>query len=458
MARSQREGEIAALMERLAGEGIRRVKLGGFDIDGILRGKYVSLDKFRGIADGGLGFCDVIFGWDMNDVLLDNTRLTGWHTAYPDTHAEVDLSTLRLPPWEPGTATFLVDFVSPEGRPHPASPRQTLKGVLAKAESLGLVPKFASEFEFFVFRETPESLREKRHADLTPLTPGMFGYSWVRSSSQAEFCHAVMDQLAAYDLEVEGFHTETGPGVYEAAIRYDLLLRAADKAALFKVALKELGARLGILPTFMAKWNGSLPGSSGHVHQSLWSKDGGENLFFDPAAPHGMSRLMRHYLAGQLALMPELVSFFAPTVNSYKRMVPGTWAPNTATWGLENRTTALRVIPGGPKATRIEYRLCGADANPYLAMAAALASGLYGIERELELPEMTEGSAYEKAASQPLPHSLEEATRRLRESRVAREVLGEDCVDHFVRTREWEVREFNRAVTQWELDRYFEHV
>jgi glutamine synthetase len=446
-----------ALRAEFERRGIKRVKVGGFDVDGILRGKYISLEKFWSAFKSGFGFCDVIFGWDIDDRLLDNTTVTGWHTAYPDTHAQIDPTTLRYIPWEPQTAAFIVDFVSEDGRDHPASPRQVLKSVLKKAEAMGFSPRFSSEYEFFIFKESPESIREKGYRNLTPLTPGMFGYSWTRSSSQSAFVHQVLDQLAAYDLEVEGFHTETGPGVYEAAIKYDTLIRAADKSALFKVALKEIGHRLGVLPTFMAKWNAALPGSSGHVHQSLWSSDGRENLFYDKAAPHTMSKWMRHYLAGQVALMPEMCVLIAPTINSYKRMVPGAWAPNTATWGVENRTTALRVIPAGSSATRIEYRLCGADMNPYLSMAAALASGLYGIEKQLEPPPPVGGNAYEATGS-PLPRTLAEATANLKRSERARALLGEAFVDHYVRTREWEVREFDRAVTTWELERYIEHV
>lgn len=457
MAEQARKVDLAAVREAFERRGIKRVKVGGFDVDGVLRGKYISLDKFWSVIDGGLGFCDVIFGWDIDDKLLDNTQVTGWHTAYPDTHARVDLSTMRFLPWEPDTAGFLLDFVSPEGKDHPASPRQLLKRVTARAESMGFLPKFSSEYEFFIFKETPESLREKGYRNLTPLTPGMFGYSWTRASSQASFVHQVLDQLSAYDLEIEGFHTETGPGVYEAAIKYDTIVRSADKSALFKVALKEIGHRLGITPTFMAKWNAALPGSSGHVHQSLWSADGTENLFYDRNGEHGMSKLMRQYIAGQMLLMPEMCALIAPTINSYKRMVPGTWAPNTATWGIENRTTALRVIPGSPYSTRIEYRLCGADMNPYLSMSAALASGLYGIEKGLELPPPQKGNAYE-STGRLLPRTLAEAAENLKRSEVARSILGEEFVDHFVRTREWEVREYNKAVTTWELERYIEHV
>ncbi|HEY6910680.1 MAG TPA: glutamine synthetase family protein [Myxococcales bacterium] len=443
-----RAAQIEQLREEFRKSGIRKVKLGGFDIDGVLRGKYVSLDKFWGVAESGLGFCDVIFGWDSGDMLYDNAEVTGWHSGYPDAHAVVDLSTYRRIPWEEGTAAFLLDFDIP------VSPRQVLQRVEQKARSMGYSLKCSCEYEFFMFRETPETVRAKGYSNLTPLSPGMFGYSWVRASENAPLVHALQDGLAAFDVEIEGFHTETGPGVYEAAIRYDGLLRAADKAALFKTAAKEICARYGVMPCFMAKWNKELPGCSGHLHESLWSAFG-EPLFPDPRGPRGMSKLMQHYVAGQVALMPAFTALIAPTINSYKRMVRGAWSPTLATWGVENRTTALRVIPGSPSSMRVEYRFAAADMNPYIAMAASVASGLYGIERELPLPEETKGNGYE-ARAELLPATLREATERLSASAEARELLGEAFVDHYVRTREWECRQFESAVTKWELERYFE--
>ena len=209
-------------------------------LDGVLRGKYVSLDKFWSAVEGGLGFCDVIFGWDIGDVLYDNARVTGWHTGYPDTHATIDLDTFRVLPWEQDTAAFLVDFVHEDGTPHAACPRSLLKRILARAKALGLSATFACEFEFFIFKETSESLHQKGFRGLTPLSPGMFGYSWVREGQNSELCHAILDDMEAFDIPIEGLHTETGPGVYEVAIRYDEALRMADKAALFKTAMKQV--------------------------------------------------------------------------------------------------------------------------------------------------------------------------------------------------------------------------
>jgi glutamine synthetase len=416
---------------------IRRVKVGCVDTDCTLRGKYISLEKFQSAS---IGFCDVLFGWDIADALYDNATFTGWHTGYPDGKCQIDLDTFRVIPWEPGTAFFLLDFEAE------ISPRAVFRRVLERAP---FTPYFAAEFEFFLFRETAESLREKSYRNLTPLTPGMFGYSVLRASQNSGLMIDLLDQLSGFGIPIEGLHTETGPGVYEAAIAVEQGLAAADRAALFKTAVKEIAAKHGAIPTFMAKVNSNLPGSSGHLHQSLW-KDG-ENLFTS-----GVEGLMGSYIAGLVEFMPELMAIFCPTINSYKRTVPGVWAPVNATWGIDNRTTAVRAIPSAGKGARVELRLTGADINPYLAMAASLAAGLEGIARRLKPPAPLI-DAYSSDAA-PLPRSLGDATRLLETSQVARDWLGDAFVDHYVATRDWEVRQFAKAVTDWELARYLESI
>jgi glutamine synthetase len=437
--------------------GIKKVKIGGFDVDGVLRGKYVSVEKFLSVTDKGLGFCDVIFGWDVGDVLYDNARESADAGAYPDVLAKVDLTTMRVTPWEPDTATFLLDFYTLEGAPHPACPRNLLKGVIARAKQAGLSAKFAAEFEFWLFSESPHSVRDKRYAGLQPISPGMFGYSWLREGQQREIVHDLIDTLRSFDIDVEGLHTETGPGVYEAALRYDDALRAADKAALFKTSAKQVAFHHNLIATFMAKWNAALPGSSGHLHQSLWN-EAGDNVFFDADGEREVSTTLRHYVAGQLKLMPELTALVSPTVNSYKRYVPGVWAPLNASWGYENRTCALRVIAGGKSSTRVEYRQTAADINPYVAMATNLAAGLWGIQNKLEPPPPVAGNAEKVPGLAPLPRTLRAANEALARSEVARQILGEGFVDHYVRTRDWEVRQYEKAVTDWELERYFESI
>jgi glutamine synthetase len=440
---------------------INKIKIGGFDVDGILRGKYISREKFMSSAELGLGFCDVIFGWDCADALYDRAGVTGWHTGYPDAVAKIDFSTFRRLPWEEGTAFFLLDFFRSDHSPLAVSPRQVLRRVVERAASMGYVPKASVEYEYWFFRETPDTVRAKNFCHLVPMSPGMFGYSVLRTSVHSDLAHDILNTMHTMNIEIEGHHTETGPGVYETAISVDNALTAADKAAIFKLAVKVIAQKRGLIASFMAKWNSQFPGSSGHIHQSLMDRRQGKNLFWGgrPKGPmSGMSPLMEHYMAGQLAMMPECTVMLEPTINSYKRTAPSTlsWAPANITWGLDNRTTALRAILTGPKTTRVEHRLPGADANPYLAIAASLASGLYGTQHKLKLGPPA-GNAY--AAEAPaLPRTLKEANQAFSKSKFARDWFGSEFVDFYSMTREWEVRQFERAVTSWEMERYFESI
>jgi glutamine synthetase len=441
-----------ALVEGLAARGIKRAKVGGIDIDGVLRGKYMSLEKLESALEGGFGFCDVIFGWDIGDVLYDKKSVTGWERGFPDAQAVLDVESVRDLPWEADVALVLADFRSEDGGEHPACPRSLLKRVRDRAKKMGFEVQMSCEYEFFFFKEDPETLHEKGFKNLDSLTPGMFGYSLLRSGQNRELIGDILDGMDAFGIPIEGFHTETGPGVYEAALRYDELLRAADNAALFKLGLKQIAREHGLSVTFMAKWNASLPGSSGHLHQSLW-KDG-KSAFY---ANGEMSEAMRGYVGGLCRYIPEITAIISPTINSYKRYVPGVWAPLTATWGVENRTAAVRVIGlSSDKAARIEFRQTAADLNPYLAMAATLAAGLEGIEKGIAPPAEASGDA--GAAGLPIPRTLSAATDLLDKSEFARAALGDAFVSHYVHTRRWEVREYERAVTDWELRRYFEAI
>jgi glutamine synthetase len=438
----------------VAERGLAHVKIGVFDNDGILRGKYLERDKFFAALDKGLGFCDVVLGWDSNDQQYDNITFTGWHTAFPDAPVRLLPHTCRALPMEGNMLLFLGEFA---GRAEQVCPRATLRRVLARAAGMGYAVAAAAEYEFFVFSETPDSVRAKGYRGLANLTPGYFGYSLLRSSVHAELYHALLELAADMRMPIEGLHTETGPGVIEAALRYCEALEAADRAALFKTFVKVLAQRRGLMATFMAKWSQQLPGQSGHLHISL-SREGGASAFYDAAAPHTMSQQMRWFVGGQQALMPELLALVAATVNSYTRLVPGFWAPTAATWGVENRTCALRVIAGSANSQRVEYRVAAADINPYLALAAAIGSGLWGIEHRVEPDEPISGNAYARRlpAKRQLPRTLSEAAQRLAESKAAHELFGKPFVEHFAASRQWEEREFRRAVTDWELARYFE--
>jgi glutamine synthetase len=435
--------------------GSDKVKVAVADIDGILRGKYLHVDKFYGAAEGGFGFCDVVLGWDSTDTCYDNATLTGWQHGFPDANARIDLDTQRRVPWDGDVPFFLGEFVNPDGSPSPICPRQTLKRVLRRAEKLGVMPMCGVEFEWFNFAETPQSWAQKKGVDPEPITPGMFGYSLLRMNHKREYFNALMDDMLAFGVPIEGLHTETGPGVYEVAIMFSEALEAADRAILFKTGAKEIGSRFGVMPSFMAKWNAKYPGCSGHIHQSL--SDGRRNLFHDPKSTRGMSALFESYLAGQVACLMEFGPMLWPTINSYKRLVDGFWAPVKPTWGIDNRTASFRVLAGSPKATRLETRCPGADINPYLAMAAVLAAGLHGVEQQLKLTAPPITGTNQGAEDIPrAPRTLIETTRAFKQSAVARDWLGDAFVDHFAATREWEWRQWLDGVTDWELKRYFE--
>ncbi|NQU51180.1 MAG: glutamine synthetase [Bacteroidetes bacterium] len=435
---------------------IKNIKLAVTDCDGVLRGKYVQKKKFDSAIENGFGFCDVVFGWDSDDQLYDKDSFTGWNTAFPDAWANIDPTSCRMLPTENNQSVlFLADF---SGGPAAAvCPRSILKKILARFDKLGLSATASSEFEFFMFDETPESIREKNYKNLKTITPGNFGYSTLRNSTHADLYHQIMKMADEMDMPIEGLHTETGPGVIEAALEHSDALKAADNAVLFKTFMKVLAQQNNLMATFMAKWSKDYPGQSGHLHMSLKNKDGSA-AFYDESKEHNMSDTMRWFIGGQQKLMPEFLSMVASTCNSYTRLIPGFWAPTAASWGLDNRTCAIRAIPGTPKSQRVEYRVSAADINPYLALTAALGSGLWGIENQIEPNQPIAGNAYAKQYDEALmlPSTLSQAAARLKASDSARNLFGDQFVDHFAYTREWEDQQQRKAITDWQLNRYFE--
>lgn len=430
------------------------IKVGIFDIDGILRGKYMSREKFLSALNKGFGFCDVVLGWDMRDQLYDNTQYTGWHSGYPDAPVRLLPASCRTMPLENDGLFFLAEFTHDAEK---ICPRGLLRRVLSRAEAMGIKALAGFEYEFFVFNESSESIREKSYKNLNTMAAAEFGYSIIRNSVHDSTYHNILNLSEKMDFPLEGLHEETGPGVLEAAIAYDDALEAADKASLFKTFTKVAMQKENKVATFMARWNNEQPGQSGHIHLSLRDL-AGQTLFYDPDQPHQMSELMQHFVAGQQQLMPELLSMIAPTINSYRRLVPGFWAPTDASVGVDNRTCAIRIIPGDETSQRLEYRIGAADANPYIILAAVIASGLWGIENKTQLRPMVKGNAYQQNfdTDLKLPKTLWQSTQRLKKSSMARDYFGDEFVDHFSATREWEVREYRKHISQWELDRYFE--
>ena len=332
-----------------------------------------------------------------------------------------------------------------------------LKKIIKRVDSLGYTATAALEFEFFLFNETPQSLRDKNYSKLQPITPGNFGYSVLRNSTHADFYHEIMNLCEEMDMPLEGLHTETGPGVLEGALEHSDVLKAADNGVLFKTFIKVWAQQREMIANFMAKWSADYPGQSGHIHISLQKKDG-ISAFFKKGKANNMSDEMRWFIGGQQKLMPEVLAMVASTCNSYTRLIPGFWAPTAASWGIDNRTCALRAIPGSPKSQRVEYRVSAADINPHLALAAAIGSGIWGIENKIEPLSAVEGNAYDIDFPKEiqLPRTLTQAAEKFKNSEVARDLFGDAFVNHYAYTRTWEDQQQRGAITDWQLNRYFE--
>ncbi|KAL2837636.1 hypothetical protein BJY01DRAFT_258276 [Aspergillus pseudoustus] len=478
------------------------VKVAGVDCDGILRGKVMNKDKFIGIAQKGFGFSSAVFGWDMQDVLYTtDAKISDPKAGYVDFIAVPDLSSFRRIPWEDDIPFFLVRFVQ-NGVPVVADGRSLLKGVCDKLEAAADCRAMAGvELEFMNFQTpsqdgyTPRDgssqvdnltafLETNSPTALRPITAGSFSYSATRPVAFKDYFWDIFNTSARFDCLVEGWHTEGGPGVYEAALKVSPAAEMADKAALFKLLAKSIGIKHQITPCFMAKPLHGQPGSSGHIHISLCSASTGQNLFARDAnsadtpntttddddnrgaswpdtAP--LSDLARHFLAGLLEALPDIMPLFAPTINSYKRLVENYWAPVHISWGLEDRMAAIRAIAPpvcAPSATRFEVRIPGADLHPHYALAVLLRAGWRGVEKKVEL-RVPPLSVVVASGEEPvrLPNTLEEAVRRFsgRKS-IARELLGDQFVDFFAATREHELRVWREAVTDWEFKRYIETV
>jgi glutamine synthetase len=437
-------------------------------MEGIYRGKRVASRFFLDSLTDGFAQCDVLFGWDIAENVLPNLTFSNWARGFADIVMKPDLSTFALVPWEENVASCICDLWTEHGEPVTISPRYILNSLIERARSLGYEPMAASELEFRFFRESQVSLREKDFGpNLMPLNPGMNCYAISQASADDQILGRIARMMRDHGVEIEGYNREHGPGMYEMNIRYANALTAADRTMLFKTGVKEICYQMGMCATFMAKWNDQEDGSSGHSHLSLWDRNLEHNLFWDDEAEGHMSLTMRQFLAGVLDKLPEFMALYAPLINSYKRYIEGTWAPLNTTWGMDNRTCSVRVINNGRRSIRIENRVPGADANFYLVFSAMLASGLYGIENKLELPARLDGNAYEPATIakaletrqiRALARNLAEATHLFKHSEVAREYLGADFVEHFATTREWEVREYEKAVTNWDRRRYFELV
>ena len=427
------------------------------DMQGRLIGKRFQAEYFLDGAHEETHGCDYLLANDIDMEPVPGYAAANWEKGYGDFVMKPDLATLRRIPWLPATALVLCDVVDHHHHdPIPHSPRGMLRNQVARLAAMGMSAYLASELEFYLFDETYESVEAKGWRDLKTTGTYIQDYHVFQTTKEEEVMRAIRKGLQAAGIPVENSKGEWGPGQEEINVRYADALTMADWHVILKNACKEIALSFGKAITFMSKWRYDLAGSSSHIHASLWDAAGKTPLFLDPKGEHGMSPLMRHFVAGQLAYAREITWFLAPYINSYKRFQAGTFAPTKAIWSLDNRTAGFRLCGAESKAIRIECRMGGADLNPYLAFAALLAAGLAGVEQKLKLEGAYVGDAYQGKALREVPKTLREATALMDGSKMLRDAFGDNVIDHYVHTAKWEQFEYDRRITDWELKRGFE--
>lgn len=425
------------------------------DMQGRLQGKRFLAQHFVESAWEETHCCNYLLATDIGMATPDGYAATSWQAGYGDYMMKPDLGTIRPMPWLDGTVMVLCDVMDHHGHHEIAhSPRAMLKKQIARAEALGLSPIMATELEFFLFARSFRQIAASGFRDLEPISDYNEDYSILQTTREEHVMRPLRNHLYAAGIPVENTKGEAEAGQEELNIRYAPALDTADHHTIAKHATKEIADQQGHAASFLPKWHQDRVGSSSHVHQSLW-KDGA-NAFFDPHAEFGMSDLMRTYMAGLIRYAPDMTVFMAPYINSYKRFSKATFAPTKTVLSVDNRTAGFRLCGEGSKAIRVECRIPGSDMNPYVAMAAMLAAGLAGIEEGLELQRPTTGDIYQASQGGEIPKTLRDAVDTLRHSKMLRKAMGDDVIDHYARAAMWEIEEFDRVVTDYEIARGFE--
>lgn len=440
------DAEIFA--SKLKEMGARNVHIGMVDAEGEFRHKAVDAEKAVKLVREGYSFCEVLYYWTLNEVPFRQT-------AFPDRPAFIDVDSLRPYPFGTDAAFCIADFGGDFGR---RSSRNVLRGLIDQLADDGLTLYSAFEFEFNLFAESRAQMAERGFANPKSFAPENRTYSLQTAAVYSDLIEGLKDTMTGLEVPLDALHSELGPGFFEAPLTYSKGLRGADNAAIFKNFARAYFARNGIVAGFMAKLSQSLPGNSGHLHVSLRDAEG-RPVFVDSGDPHGISDRCRHFIGGVNLLMPELLAMVAGTVNSYKRLIPGTWAPTMPSWGIQNRTCAQRVINDKPDATRVEFRVPAADANPYATLAFCLGAGLYGMRNRIDPGAPVEGNAYALTCdpSKALPRNLGEAAERLAGSAHAREIFGEDFIETYAAIRQKENADYQthlNEISPWEINRY----
>ncbi|MEU5593717.1 glutamine synthetase family protein [Streptomyces sp. NPDC020298] len=443
---------VEELHALVAGGEIDTVVLAFPDMQGRLQGKRFAARFFlEEVLQHGTEGCNYLLAVDTEMNTVDGYAMSSWDRGYGDFAMHPDLSTLRRVPWNEGTAMLIADLAWNDGSPVVAAPRQILRRQLERLAELGYTAQVGTELEFIVFKDTYEQAWDAGYRGLTPANQYNIDYSVLGTGRIEPLLRRIRNEMAGAGLTVESAKGECNPGQHEIAFRYDEALVTCDQHAIYKTGAKEIAAQEGMSLTFMAKYN-EREGNSCHIHLSLADADGTNAM----AGPEGMSEVMRHFLAGQLAALRDFSLLYAPNINSYKRFQSGSFAPTAVAWGHDNRTCALRVVGHG-RSLRFENRLPGGDVNPHLAVAGLVAAGLYGIEQKLELPDACPGNAY-TADFAHVPTTLREAADLWENSPIARAAFGDEVVAHYRNMARVELDAFDAAVTDWELRRSFERM
>ncbi|MFC8966216.1 glutamine synthetase family protein [Streptomyces sp. NPDC057094] len=445
--------ELRALVA--AGE-IDTVVLAFPDMQGRLQGKRFAAPFFLDeVLEHGTEGCNYLLAVDTDMNTVDGYAMSSWDRGYGDFAMHPDLGTLRRVPWNEGTALLIADLAWNDGSPVVAAPRQILRRQLDRLADLGYTAQVGTELEFIVFKDTYEHAWDTGYRGLTPANQYNIDYSVLGTGRIEPLLRRIRNEMQTAGLTVESAKGECNPGQHEIAFKYDEALVTCDQHAVYKTGAKEIASQEGVSLTFMAKYN-EREGNSCHIHLSLADADGTNAMAGSAQDPGGMSEVMRHFLAGQLAALRDFSLLYAPNINSYKRFQPGSFAPTAVAWGYDNRTCSLRVVGHG-RSMRFENRLPGGDVNPHLAVAGLVAAGLYGIEHKLELPEACAGNAYTSEYDH-VPTTLREAAELWEKSPIARAAFGDEVVAHYRNMARVELEAFDAAVTDWELRRSFERM
>ncbi|MHA7153936.1 glutamine synthetase family protein [Arthrobacter sp. TMN-50] len=451
---TQAQLSIDELRNQVAAGDIDTVVVAITDSLGRLQGKRCGARSFlEDVLGHGAEGCNYLLSVDVEMNTIDGYAMSSWENGYGDMVMRPDISTLRLVPWLPGTAMIQCDILWPDGRPVSQSPRQILRAQIERLEAMGYRAHIGTELEFIMFDDTYEEAWKANYEGLTPSTRYNIDYSLLATAKLEPVIRSIRTGMEKAGLIVESSKGECNYGQQEITFRYAQALTACDNHAFYKNGAKEIAAQQGKSITFMAKYN-EREGNSCHIHFSLTDLEGNPVLAGD--GEHGFSPIMEHFIAGQLASLKEMAYFVAPNINSYKRFVEGSFAPTAIAWGLDNRSCALRVVGHGA-GLRVENRVGGGDVNPYLAAAALIAAAIHGIENELPLEAVTQGSAYQSEADR-IPTTLRDSRDLLAASEIARKSFGDEVVDHYVHAAGVELKAYDSAVTDWERRRVFERL